>query len=138
MDFIIENIGWVLIVLTILIFTLYKWISKDSTALTAHYEVEKRIDFLNKNKHELIIEALKQSKFKNIHFDETNSTYYAKTKVSFWSWSELIEVKTTHKENGTVINFLSICFLFTQIISWGKNRRNAEKFFKELNRLLQE
>lgn len=136
MDFLIDKIGWFLIALTVLFFILYKWISKNSRELTAQYEIEKRLNLLNKNKHELIIEALKQSHFKNIHFDENNSTYYAKTKVSIWSWSELIEIKVTDNEGETEIYFLSTCFLFTQIMSWGKNRRNAKKFFGELNKLL--
>jgi hypothetical protein len=136
MDFLSDYIGWFLIALTVLVFILYKWISKNSWGLTAQYEIEKRINLLNKNKHELFIEALKQSNFKNIHFDENNSTYYAKTKASIWSWSELIEIRVTDNENETEINFLSICFLFTQIVSWGKNRRNAKKFFEELNKLL--
>ncbi|MDD2198046.1 MAG: hypothetical protein PHE03_02495 [Bacteroidales bacterium] len=136
MDFFIDYIGWLLIALTVLVFSLYKWISKNSRGLTAQYEIGKRINLLNKNKHELFIEALKQSHFKNIHFDENNSTYYAKTKASIWSWSELIEIRVTDIGDETEINFLSICSLFTQIMSWGKNRRNAKKFFKELNKLL--
>jgi len=136
MDFFIDYIGWLLIALTVLVFFLYKWISKNSRGLTAQYEIGKRINLLNKNKHELFIEALKQSHFKNIHFDENNSTYYAKTKASIWSWSELIEIRVTDIGDETEINFLSICSLFTQIMSWGKNRRNAKKFFKELNKLL--
>ncbi|MEY1640426.1 hypothetical protein [Tenuifilum osseticum] len=135
MEILIDYIGWILIALTIIIFILYKWIRNDSNSLTAKYETEKRFKFNKNNKSEIILEALKKSNFKNIHFDEINSTYYAKTRVSIWSWSELIEVKITDNEEETRINFLSICSLFTQIISWGKNRRNARRFFDELNRL---
>ena len=135
METLIDYFGWILIALTVVFFILYKWKRNDSNALTAKYETEKRFKFNKNNKSKVILEALKKSNFKNIHFDEINSTYYAKTRVSIWSWSELIEVRITDNEEETRINFLSICSLFTQIISWGKNRRNARRFFDELNRL---
>ena len=136
MEVLIDYLGWILIALTVISFILYKWIRNDTNSLTAKYETEKKFKLNKKNKSEVILEALKKSNFKNIHFDKINSTYYAKTRVSIWSWTELIEVKITDNEEETRINFLSICFLFTQIISWGKNRRNARRFFDELNGLL--
>jgi hypothetical protein len=105
MEVLIDYLGWILIALTVISFILYKWIRNDTNSLTAKYETEKKIKLNKKNKSEVILEALKKSNFKNIHFDKINSTYYAKTRVSIWSWSELIEVKITDNEEETRINF---------------------------------
>ena len=136
MDISFYSLGWLLLALTFIFFILFKWIKGDSKALTAKYQTERNFCLPAENKREIIQKALENSRFKDIHFDEDSFIFYAKTKVSMSSWSELIEVKLIESKDETRISFLSVCFLFTQIFSWGKNRRNARRFFSELDRLI--
>lgn len=73
--------------------------------------------------------ALEKCKFKIVSVDESSGKIYAKSKINFWSFSEKIDVKI--EDNGSV-TMRSECYLPTQIVDWGKNRENVEKFFKVL------
>lgn len=73
--------------------------------------------------------ALEKCKFIINNIDEGNGKIYAKSKLSLWSWTEKIDV--TVEDNGNV-TMKSECSLPTQIIDWGKNKRNVNKFFNTL------
>lgn len=137
MHFFVDYFGWFLIGATFVVIFFLKWLRGDTQFITAKYETEKRCNFPVENRREIIQKALENSKFKEIYFEESNFSFYAKTRVSMSSWSELIEVKVADSNNETIVSFLSVCFLITQIYSWGKNRRNAKRFFNELNKLLE-
>jgi len=51
--------------------------------------------------------------------------------VTFTSWGEDISIVVSFVDPNTVsISVLSECSLPTQIIDWGKNRRNVDKIFQ--------
>ena len=77
-----------------------------------------------------------KSGFKDVNVHPKNGVFTAKTGFSMTSWMEFIEVRCEQKADKVHINFLSICGLPTQIYAWGKNRRNAERFFRELDNIL--
>ncbi len=84
----------------------------------------------------MIKEALKNAGFKKVGFDNEEFRFYAQSKFSMSSWAEYIEVKINNRENETEIKFKSICALPSQMIDWGKNKRNYKKFEIELKKLL--
>lgn len=50
-----------------------------------------------------------------------------RTRTSFWSWGEYVDIKIT--EAG-VVRIKSRCVLPTQLVSWGKNRGNVQRLFE--------
>lgn len=104
--------------------------------MASKFEAEKNIRDSSDWISNLVSEALQNAGFKNIKFDEEENRFYAQTKVSFWSWSEYIEVKIHTNPLQSELKFKSICALFTQIFDWGKNRRNWIRFDKELDKLI--
>lgn len=90
---------------------------------TRYYHCD-RVQLMEKSK-----KVLQKCKFRIKEVDETNGIIYAKTNVSFWSWTEEIEVRV--EDNGNV-TMKSQCYLPTQILDWGKNKSNVRKFFKKL------
>src|SRR5690606_31768840 len=106
-------------------------------AFTNKYIVDRQyqvpyLDFL-----EAVNTALVKSGFKEVNVHPKNGVFTAKTGFSMSSWMEFIEVRCEQKADNIHVNFLSICGLPTQIFAWGKNRRNAERFFRELDNSVQ-
>ena len=130
MNFIIENIGWLLIISTIAFFFFYKLFSKDPYALTSKYIIEKEISFNSEKLPKKILDSLKKSGFNKVGYDPDENKFYAQTKISLWSWTEFIMIQIQKDNSNTKMIFTSICALPLQIIDWGKNKRNARKFFK--------
>lgn len=130
MDFIIENIGWVIILATIAFFFFYKLISKDPNALTSKYRTHLKLSVESDNLPKKIIDSLKQSGFSKVGYDPEENIYYAQTKISIWSWTEFIEIQVQKDNNINRLVFTSICALPLQIFDWGKNKRNAKKFIR--------
>lgn len=77
--------------------------------------------------------ALEKCNFPIESMNESEGVIQAKAKFNLWSWSEKIVIKID--DNGKV-SMKSECSLPTQIIDWGKNKRNVKKFFKTLESLL--
>lgn len=78
-------------------------------------------------------EALMKAGFKMSKWVEQNQAYYSESSLSIWSWGEDIQVSFQENEQGTKVKFTSSCKLSTQIIDWGKNKKNTKKFFTALN-----
>lgn len=99
--------------------------------MAAKFEESKKYDL---NKEELIIkvkEVLRLCKFKIINIDEKSGVIHAKSKLNIWSWTE--DIIVTIEEDGQ-LNIKSECYLPTQILDWGKNKRNVRKFFSHLDK----
>ncbi|WP_438426087.1 hypothetical protein [Aquimarina macrocephali] len=73
--------------------------------------------------------AIDKSKFEIENIDKENRTIYAKSSLNIWSWFEKISIRI--EENGNV-TMTSECYLSTQIVDWGKNKRNVKTFFRHL------
>lgn len=90
-----------------------------------------------KKEHERLVQgceiALEDSNFKIKHVDYAQGVILAKAGFSMWSWSEEIIVRISVQGAVTI---RSECVLPTQIVAWGKNKRNAKKFFRKLEKLL--
>lgn len=132
MGLLVSYIGWILLIITVAIVFLYKRITKNPDAVTSKFSASKYINADLNTSLNLIKQALENSGFKEIRLNKLENCYFAKTKFSMSSFTELIEVQAIQKEGGTEINFKSICSLPTQIYDWGKNKRNFSKFEKKL------
>ncbi len=77
-------------------------------------------------------EALLKSGFKRSRWIENDQAFYSESAITIWSWGEDIEVRFQENEAGTLVWFTSSCKLATQFIDWGKNKKNAKKFFVAL------
>ena len=97
--------------------------------MTAKFEDSRKYNLGKSQLIENVKTALKKCKFRIKHIDEDGGLIRAKSRLSFWSWTEKIDVKI--EDNGTV-RMKSECSLPTQIIDWGKNKRNVRKFFSYL------
>lgn len=76
-----------------------------------------------------VIDALKSLKFRIIEKDEKNGVIVARTRLNIWSWTEKVTIKID--PNGK-LHIESKCSLPTQIVDWGKNRRNVENLFAQI------
>ena len=77
-------------------------------------------------------EALMKAGFKMSRWIESNQTFYSESSITIWSWGEDIVVRFEEKGGETLVWFTSSCKLATQFIDWGKNKKNAKKFFTAL------
>ncbi len=77
-------------------------------------------------------EALLKAGFKMSKWVEQNNAFYSESSLTIWSWGEDIQVNFQDNEQGTLVTFTSSCKLSTQIVDWGKNKKNAKKFFTAL------
>ena len=132
MDYIFQFKVLMSLGILIIIIVIWKLIIKKKKTATSYFE-ESRSFHKSKNELKSLTEkAFLNLKFKNIYFDEEDSSFSAKTRMSIYSWSEYVTVKLSENGNFTEVDFKSKCALPTQIIDWGKNKRNSKKFFKNL------
>ena len=136
MEFLDTNYFWVLFLLTVIFIFVYKWLIKNPDAITSKYETMKTIKGNPIDIEKLIMKALKNAGFNKVGLNKEDNRMYALTKFSIYSYSEYIEVSFNHYNFSTDFKFKSKCALPTQIVGWGKNRRNYKKFEKELNKLM--
>ena len=52
--------------------------------------------------------------------------------ISFSSWGEDITITMTAQDNQTLVDILSKCSLPTQIVDYGKNKKNVNEIFNYL------
>lgn len=127
-------IGWILFLSTIAFIVLYRIFSKNPEAFTSKFSMVDVIKGKNISSEE-IISALKSSGFKDVKYFPEEYRFLAKSKISMSSWGEFIEVKLFEVNSERRIQFKSICSFTFQIFAWGKNKRNAKRFFKALNEI---
>lgn len=95
----------------------------------AKFEASKKYDSSKIELIHSIITAIDKSKFQIENIDKENGIIHAKSVLNIWSWSEKIVIRI--EENGNV-TMKSECSLSTQIVDWGKNKRNVKTFFRHL------
>lgn len=110
---------------------LYRILILKQYNFTSQFTTEKKITE-KKDIAPLIARALKEGKFTHIH--QAGNMFYAHASTSMSSWSEIIKVSYKLKPDGNVIEFTSKCAVPIQIFDWGKNRRNAKRFFAHLEK----
>lgn len=136
MEILKTNFWWLLLLITIVFIFAYKKLTKNRDAITNKFEAEKKIIGNPTDNLKFIEEALKNAGFKKVGLDKDENRFYAQTKFSMSSFSEYIEVSYSHDHLSTDLKFKSICALPTQLVAWGKNKRNYKKFEKELEKLM--
>jgi hypothetical protein len=113
----------------IFLIIVFRLITKKQVFFTSFYVKENKIKNLNLNSN--ILKALKKSGFLKIK--ESNNSFSAITYPSIWSFSEIIQIdKNKIDEENVLVTIKSKCFFPLQIFDWGKNKRNCEKFIKNL------
>lgn len=113
----------------IFLIIVFRLIAKKQVFFTSFYVKENKIKNLNLNSN--ILKALKKSGFLKIK--ESNNSFSAITYPSIWSFSEIIQIdKNKIDEENVLVTIKSKCFFPLQIFDWGKNKRNCEKFIKNL------
>lgn len=127
-------IGWLMFLSTIAFVVIYRVFSKNPKAFTSKYSIIYPIDVKNQSS-ELIISALKSAGFKNVKYFPEENRFIATSRISMSSWGEFIEVKLLADNTEHRIHFKSICSFIFQIYDWGKNKRNAKRFFKAINKI---
>ncbi|MFN3997643.1 hypothetical protein [Algoriphagus sp.] len=128
---------WWLLVLIIVLFTFaYKKLTRNPDAITSKFVARKKVQGNPEQNLRIIKEASKNAGFRKVGFDEERSRFYAQTSFSMSSFLEYIDVSFTQDNFFTELEFKSICALPTQIIDWGKNKRNFNKFERELEKLI--
>jgi hypothetical protein len=136
MEYLETNFWWLLLLITIVFIFAYKKLTKNPDALTSKFVAKKKINGNPTDNLKFIEEALKNAGFKKVGLDKDENRFYAQTKFSMSSFSEYIEVSFSHDHFSIDLKFKSICALPTQIVDWGKNKRNYKKFEKELEKLM--
>lgn len=131
-----DYLGLIFLTTVIFIFA-YKKVTKNPDAITSKYEARKTINGDPYHHLRLIKKALKNAGFKKVGLDKDENRFYAQTKYSMSSFSEYIEVSFNHDHHfRTNLTFKSICALPTQLMAWGKNKRNYRRFERELQKLM--
>jgi hypothetical protein len=127
-------IGWILFFSTIAFIVLYRIFSKNPEAFRSKYSEFKSIE-RKYSSPEKIIAALEAAGFCRVrHYSEENR-FLATGKISMSSWGEFIEVKLIKDNAEHIICFKSVCSFLFQVYDWGKNKRNAKRFFKALSEI---
>ena len=112
--------------------TLHFGLAADGNKKTLNLMCPVKGHHLNLDMGELVeksIEALEKCAFKIKHVDKDIGLIQAQSRLSFWSWTEKINVIV---DRSGIVKMKSECYVSTQIIDWGKNRRNVKKFFEYL------
>ena len=113
----------------------FRLFSKKKFYFTSHYNEEKEYIIDEIVLRQSISNALKKSNFKNVKENENEFT--AITLPSMSSFSELICVDIIAiNKTKCIVKLNSRCFFPLQIIDWKKNRRNSNRFLKNLDLLL--
>ncbi len=77
------------------------------------------------------------SSFFFINSDSRGRNYKGLTLPSLFSWSERVVIVIEEGEGGFRVIFESKCIFPLQVYAWGKNKRNAERFFYNLTKHLE-
>ncbi|MBR9921259.1 MAG: hypothetical protein GYB31_10510 [Bacteroidetes bacterium] len=97
--------------------------------MTAQYSDTKAFDPTVGDLFEDCLAALKECGFKIKETDYDTGLIKARSAINLWSWSEKIEVQIYQ---GGEVTATSKCLVPTQMTSWGRNKQNVERFFRQL------
>lgn len=91
-----------------------------------------------KNEENDLEEAINNAMIKSnyLFIKKKDNKFVAYTLISIWSFSEIITIEIIEENENKRVNFSSSCYFLLQIIDWGKNKRNANLFFKNLESYL--
>jgi hypothetical protein len=99
---------------------------------TKYFET-KKFDKSALDLFDLSVKALDKCSFRVVKTDKDNKKILATVGISFASWGENISVEIDDDANLSIVSKLAFPL---QIIDWGKNRQNVNKFFTELQKII--
>ncbi|MBA3900164.1 MAG: hypothetical protein H0X62_08145, partial [Bacteroidetes bacterium] len=102
--------------------------------LSSKERYQKEFDFSKEILFEKLIEVLDNAGFTINKTNKETGEIFATSSISWSSWGENIYIEINEINDKTIIDFYSVCFI--QIISWGKNKRNYDKFLNEFEKSL--
>ena len=97
--------------------------------MTAKHETTKYFDLPRKQLFEAAKASLRACRCTITNENEQHGIIDARSRINIWSWTEEIEVRIS--SSGEVY-MESRCYIPTQVVDWGKNKKNVNKFFAEL------
>jgi hypothetical protein len=110
---------------------LFRYFYKGKLYFTSNYKIEKEFNVDEITLKQSILIALQKAHFKKIKDNDNQIT--AITLPTIFSFSELIKTEINKvSESKFNVKFSSVSFLPTQIFDWGKNKRNSNLFFTNL------
>ena len=116
----------------IIVIVLSRYLSNGTFYFTSFYSEKKEFIISEQLFKKNILIALQKSNFKKIK--ENNNSFSAIALPTMWSFSELINIDFEKiDETKFSIKFHSKCFFPLQIVDYGKNKRNSNRFFKNLD-----
>jgi hypothetical protein len=107
--------------------------SFSSNAPTAKYNAERVYRIRAYKMLKAILRALEEAKFELANVSRSGDEIVAISNVSMRSWSEHITIRVVDKSDECTVRFKSVCAMPTQVFDWGKNRKNAQEFFRKLD-----
>ncbi len=105
-------------------------------SITAHYQ-NRRV--IQKDYKEVFRAAIDTLNYCGFTIDKKNYRERYITARASWtmkSFGEYITIKMKNNDQKNHVAFHSRCKLETQLFDWGKNKQNAQKFFKILDKLV--
>jgi hypothetical protein len=121
----------IIFICIVVLIIVFRYIHEGEWYFTSHYTLQKEYTVEETILKQNILSALEKANFKKIK-DDTN-LFTAITLPTIFSFSERIKTEISKvNESKYSVKFSSVCFLPTQIFDWGKNERNSNRFFKNL------
>ena len=133
MEFILTYITEIFIVLFIAAWLVFRRNGLWQDKITAQHSEQRLVKATYREAVSAVEDALRYCGFKVTDRNYRQGTVTAKANWTMKSFGEQIEISLTPREDGVLIHFHSACNLETQLIDWGKNRSNAERFFKVID-----
>lgn len=79
---------------------------------------------------EKVIEVIQSSKFKLVETDQEKFEILATSPMTIWTWGENIYISFESIGKETQLKFCSTSFF--GMYSWGKNEKNYDDFFNQI------
>lgn len=119
--------------LTIILYRMF-FVHKKNP-ITDNFTVTRLIKYKEDDFVDKVEESMRKSSFRLIRIDQERKNLRAFVLPSLFSWSEVVDVAIEKNEEGYNVIFESKCAFPIQVYAWGKNKRNAERFFANLYNL---
>ncbi len=94
------------------------------------------IDVPYENVFAMMLTVMSNIGIKNYTCDPATKIYTASTGMSFSSYGEDLMIAVMPTVKGSAVRIRSECSMPTQVIDYGRNKKNIDRFAQELGRLL--
>lgn len=84
----------------------------------------------------MILTVMSNIGIKSYTCDPATKIYTGNTGMNLASYGEDLMIAVMPTVKGSAVRIRSECSMATQVVDWGKNKKNIERFAQELSRLL--